>query len=226
MDFCGKNLENVHIGNMICEWLRNNKITKTKFSQIMEMPPTNANRLLKNKSMDVVKLMGVSMALKHNFFAEICRDPDYYDNLFFNPPMIGRAIENQLKIKGITQTDFAGLLKMHQPDVSRLLKKMTIDSDKLFMISRILDFNFFRLFYPIDEPDTETTEIIEEDFVKLTIAEIQVRFNEMLDLLQVKSSELEKVQKENLKLKSELSKLQRKNTALRKQMKDAGLEVD
>ena len=164
----GKNFSNnLHIGSLIDTWIKDHHITKTKFAELMELPQTNAGRLLKNKGMDIGKLIKVCQVLKHNFFADICGKFQYVDNIEIEPINIGRAIENRLKIQGKTQTEFAKEMAMYQPDVSRLLKKESIDTEKLAKISQILNFNFFELYLPIDDSDSETINILYKDFKEL-----------------------------------------------------------
>lgn len=168
----GDFIENLHTGSLIETWIRDHHITKTKFAELMDLPQTNAGRLLKNKSMDIGKLIKVCQVLKHNFFADICEKPQYADNIEIEPVNIGRAIENRLKIQGITQTEFAKKMGMHQPDVSRLLKKDSIDTEKLIRISQILNFNFFGLYLPLDDSNPVTIENLYEDFKELLAANI------------------------------------------------------
>lgn len=166
--YFGKNFSNnLHIGSLIDTWIKDHHITKTKFAELMELPQTNAGRLLKNKGMDIGKLIKVCQVLKHNFFADICGKFQYVDNIEIEPINIGRAIENRLKIQGKTQTEFAKEMAMYQPDVSRLLKKESIDTEKLAKISQILNFNFFELYLPIDDSDPETINILYKDFKEL-----------------------------------------------------------
>ena len=91
--YFGKNFSNnLHIGSLIDTWIKDHHITKTKFAELMELPQTNAGRLLKNKGMDIGKLIKVCQVLKHNFFADICGKFQYVDNIempkyiYFCPP--------------------------------------------------------------------------------------------------------------------------------------------
>lgn len=61
---------------------------------------------------------------------------------------VGEAIEERLKSLKITQAEFAKMLKVTQPSVNVLLKKSSMDTEKLKIISRLLDYNFFEDFCP------------------------------------------------------------------------------
>ena len=59
---------------------------------------------------------------------------------------VGNAIANILKQKGFSQRFFAEKLGVAQQEVSRLLKRNSVETDKLMAISVILDYNFFEDF--------------------------------------------------------------------------------
>ncbi len=61
---------------------------------------------------------------------------------------VGQAIEEVLRLKQITQAQFAEMLNKTQPTVNALLKKSSIDTERLKVISLILDYNFFEDFCP------------------------------------------------------------------------------
>ena len=61
---------------------------------------------------------------------------------------IGEAIEKRLKTLKYTQEDFANMRNVTQPTVYAMLKKSSIDTDKLREISLQLDYNFFEDFCP------------------------------------------------------------------------------
>lgn len=61
---------------------------------------------------------------------------------------VGQAIEEVLRLKQITQAQFAEMLNKTQPTVNALLKKSSIDTERLKVISLVLDYNFFEDFCP------------------------------------------------------------------------------
>ena len=61
---------------------------------------------------------------------------------------IGEAIEERIKFLKITQAEFANMLHITQPSVNAILKKSSIDTEKLKVISLLLDYNFFEDFCP------------------------------------------------------------------------------
>lgn len=141
-------LENVNIGEVINKWNRTHFITQAKFAQLLGMPTTNAARLLKKKTIETNLLQFISMQLKHNFFQVFVsvQDNDVEDcpHAFVH---IGESINRRLKELRMQQVDFAARLGIYQPEVSKIIKKGSIDTGKLAAISKILDYNFFEEFY-------------------------------------------------------------------------------
>jgi DNA-binding Xre family transcriptional regulator len=64
---------------------------------------------------------------------------------------IGEAIEQKLKEKNISKQEFADKLGIPQQNLHRIFKKSSIDTDKLYTICQILDYNFFDDFSNRDE---------------------------------------------------------------------------
>lgn len=96
---------------------------------------------------------------------------------------IGDAIAGQLKEKEMTQRKFAEQLGCAQPEITRLLRKSSLDTDKLFQISIILDHNFFEDFKTVGKAAQNT-----EDY------EAPLGFSEMIN-------RIEQLAVENSKLK-------------------------
>lgn len=146
-------LTDIHIGEAIDLWIRTHNITQAKFAQMIGKPTTNAARLLKKKSLDTYILQSISAVLKHNFFRVFCKD-DNYDEPETEIILvgIGSSINRRLKEIKMTQSEFASLMGIKQPDVSRILKRDSIDTGKLAVISELLEYNFFKEYIPqIDE---------------------------------------------------------------------------
>lgn len=212
MGFNSKILADIHVGNIISTWLKKNIITKSKFAEIMELPKTNAGRLLSNKSMELSKLVDVCKRLQHNFIADICEEPKYVGYLEFAPLNIGRTIETRLKILNMTQVEFAKLMGIYQSDVSKLLKKESISTDKLIKISLALDHNFFRELLPMDFSNPDVYDSALKDATRLALDMVDNTYAQ----LNKKDEEISNLKKQNDKLKKQITKLQRKNTELRK----------
>lgn len=66
----------------------------------------------------------------------------------FNPVHVGNAIAAKLREKEITQRKFAEMIGVAQPEVTRLLKRNSVDTGKLLAYSIVLDYNFFEDFCP------------------------------------------------------------------------------
>jgi len=224
MAFSGKNIKDIHIGEMICSYLKKNLMTKKKFAEIMGIPMTNAMRLLSNKNIELNRLLEVSRKLQHNFIADICDEPQYVNFLDFDPLInIGNDIENRLKILKMTQVEFARAMNIHQSDVSKLLKKESIGTEKLLKICRVLDHNFFRELLPMDFSNKEVYDAALKDAAQLALDLVK---DDLYRKLNEKDNEIFSLRNENHKLKSQISKLKIKNTELRKQLKLINLEEE
>lgn len=186
-----EDLDNIHIGEVIDKWIRIHNITQAKFAQLLGMPTTNAARLLKKKTIETNLLQIVGMQLKHNFFRVFVSGQDYDVE---NSPLvivhIGESINRRLKELRMTQADFAARLGIYQPEVSKIIKKGSIDTGKLAAISQLLDYNFFEEFIPNDEKETSTSS---------------------KDVLQ----RLEELILDNDRLKQEISRLKEENCLLK-----------
>lgn len=66
---------------------------------------------------------------------------------------IGKHIAKVLDDRGITKRRFAQLINMGERNLYELFKRDTIDTGKLEEISRVLDYNFFKLYQQGEEPD-------------------------------------------------------------------------
>lgn len=97
---------------------------------------------------------------------------------------IGEIIENRIKEKGILRAELARKIGMPQSNLTRLLKKSSIDTGKLVEISRAVEYNFFKEFCR----DDENTHLKDEDFY---ISEVNIG-----SLIDKKMKELGITQKE------------------------------
>lgn len=59
---------------------------------------------------------------------------------------IGKAIKAKLKTNNITVVRFAEQLGCSRTNVYKIFNKHSIDTEELLTISRILDFDFFKLY--------------------------------------------------------------------------------
>ena len=60
---------------------------------------------------------------------------------------VGESLKKWLKIHNITRQQFADAMGIYTSKVSRLLSNPTIDTEELFNISKVLQVNFFELFW-------------------------------------------------------------------------------
>lgn len=60
---------------------------------------------------------------------------------------VGESLKKWLKIHNITRQQFADAMGIYTSKVSRLLSNPTIDTEELYNISKVLQVNFFELFW-------------------------------------------------------------------------------
>ena len=149
MDIMDSFATDLHIGSIIEDRIEKLGISKAEFSRKLQMPQSNASRFLKKKSINTTKLQAISMKLNYNFFEEFCGREDQdagTANREWPIVNIGSAIESYLKEIKMTQIEFAELLGVKQPEISRLLKRSDIETERLAFISKVLKHNFFEEF--------------------------------------------------------------------------------
>lgn len=149
MDILDDFVTDLHIGSIIEDRIEKLGISKAEFSRKLQMPQSNASRFLKKKSINTTKLQAISMKLNYNFFEEFCGREDQNAgtaNREWPIVNIGSAIESYLKEIKMTQIEFAELLGVKQPEISRLLKRSDIETERLAFISKVLKHNFFEEF--------------------------------------------------------------------------------
>ena len=189
-------IPDIHAGNMILGYLKNNGISQAKLARDLKVDSAYLNRLLKKKSIETDRLFDICMVLGYNFFAAFCNDAVYTDgNYTIGIPDLGLHIERQMKAIKMTQTDFAARLGVTQPDISKILKKTSFDTDKLANISLILNYNFFHDFYE-EIPDSDEKAMLQHQTYLLR------RFEELTIENERLKNEVEALKRENEELKA------------------------
>ena len=64
------NIPDIHVGNMILDYLKSHDRTQSYLARILEMNVANLNKILKKKSMETERLFEISMKLDYNFFKD------------------------------------------------------------------------------------------------------------------------------------------------------------
>lgn len=109
---------------------------------------------------------------------------------------VGMAIERRIKELGMSKNDFAQKYGIPHTNVVRVLRKPSIDTNKLMTISEILDHNFFEDFCPDREPEGKvTTPDGKEGYVPVSLFETILR-------------ERDELKDENTQLKNQISDMQ------------------
>ena len=189
-------IPDIHAGNMILGYLKNNGISQAKLARDLKVDSAYLNRKKKKKSIETDRLFDICMVLGYNFFAAFCNDAVYTDgNYTIGIPDLGLHIERQMKAIKMTQTDFAARLGVTQPDISKILKKTSFDTDKLANISLILNYNFFHDFYE-EIPDSDEKAMLQHQTYLLR------RFEELTIENERLRNEVEALKRENEELKA------------------------
>lgn len=82
---------------------------------------------------------------------------------------IGKLIKEKQTELGISNAKFAEMLNIQRQNVNALLSKTSIDTEKLALISEVLNYNFFQHFTLIDENENYYKKNMEVEIkLKLT----------------------------------------------------------
>lgn len=190
-------MPDIHVGELILKYLRDNDISQGFLAKKINMPTSNLSRLLKKKSISTKYLSKISFELDHNFYEAFMRPEDKYENddRPMGAPIIGDIIDIRLKELGMSQAEFAVKLNTTPSDVSRILKRQDLDTDKLTKISCILKYNFFRDFYkdnsivdyvtgaPIDFLKRYEELVIENEHLRGKLMDAEAEIERMKKLL-------------------------------------------
>ncbi len=190
----------VHVGNLILEYLKENRITQAELARKLQLDTSYLHRLLVRKSMETDRLVEICAALDHNFFPIFCNDVAAYEKgTAFGPVEVGANIEKRLKEIGMTQIEFASKLGVAQSEISRILRKSSFETDKLIVISHILGYNFFHDFYH-ELPSPQAMD-------PYTSTRLMERYEEIVIENDRLKREISLLKEENNKLKQELAEL-------------------
>ena len=189
----------IHIGNIILDYIDKNRISKAELARYIKMDPANLSRLLKRKSMETDKLVEICQSLSHNFFALWTEETEMEQDIAVtveSPECIGQLIDNRLNAIKMTQVEFAGHLGVKQPEITKIIRKTSINTDKLAVISRILDYNFFQDFYFKEEiPDVEIQDNNHVAYLVSCIKDLTVENDPLKQDLQSSKEEIERLKK-------------------------------
>lgn len=192
-------IPDIHIGNTILEFLDKNRISKAELARYIKMDSSNLIRLLKRKSIETEKLTDICKSLSYNFYALWTGEKEMEQDISVtveNPECIGKLIENRLKDLKIRQTDFATQLGITQPEITKIIRKTSINTDKLAVISSVLNYNFFRDFYFKEEiPDVETQDNVHVAYLVSCIKDLTVENDHLKQDLQSFKEEIERLKK-------------------------------
>ena len=184
----GNIVKDVHVGEAMRAWCKRNNLTRQKLADKMELPKSNIDRMFAKPTIDTNRLLDISHALDHNFFAELWREEkgeyDIYEvsdtETLPSYIHIGNKIEMCLREKKISQNQLAAHLGVQHPVVSKLLRKKSIDSGRLVVISNFLKHDFFADFYI----DVISNEVKEKRFLSEKVADLE----KTIELLQEENS--------------------------------------
>ncbi len=200
-------LQDIHVGNAIIRHLKEIGEKQSYLARLLDMPTSNLTRILKRSSMETHRLFEISMKLEYNFFALFGNDTDLLERYSLGEPEVGLCIEKRLNKLEMLRADFASALGVKPTDISRILKRTSFETDKLLLISRILNYNFFKDFYheipiSVEDQDKSIKSFIETKYDEMLLENNRLR-NELVSV----KNELASVKEENEKLKKENKRL-------------------
>ena len=202
-------LQDIHVGNAIIRHLKEVGKKQSDLARLLNMPTSNLTRILKRNSMETHRLFDICMKLDYNFFALFGDDSDLLERYSLGEPEIGLCIERQLNKLGMLRADFASALGIKPTDVSRILKRSSFETEKLLLISRILNYNFFKEFYHEVPTSIEDQDKRIRTFIETKYDEMLIENNRLNNELTLIKNELASVKEENEKLKKENEVLKR-----------------
>ena len=94
---------------------------------------------------------------------------------------IGKNILSVMTQKGITKAELARMLDIKPQSVDYLLKRKSIDTDTLYTISVVLDFDFSK-FYSIDQTIPKQTNFDIEPSKAKVVVEIDLNVEDIVKL--------------------------------------------
>ena len=176
-------LQDIHVGNAIIRHLKEIGEKQSCLARLLDMPTSNLTRAL------------------------FGNDTDLLERYSLGEPEVGLCIEKRLNKLEMLRADFASALGVKPTDISRLLKRTSFETDKLLLISRILNYNFFKDFYheipiSVEDQDKSIKSFIETKYDEMLLENNRLR-NELVSV----KNELASVKKENEKLKKENKRL-------------------
>lgn len=161
----------VNIGQRIAECLEESNISKTKLAEELKMSHSQLSQMLSKPSIDTGRLVQICKILNHNFFAELSiieagnmNSESLEKGFTLYSPNIGKNIKKKLEEKKVTQAQLSTHMGVTQQEVSRMLKRETISTDKLEVISVFLSDDFFMDYYSwndVLEYERENADYIE-----------------------------------------------------------------
>ena len=188
------NIPDIHVGNMIVDFLKANSRSQAYLARSLAMNTANLNKILKRKSIETEKLFEICIVLEHNFFAIFGGDQDMVDgNYTLGEPEIGLHIEKRMRDLKMTQSEFASKIGISRSDVNRILKKTSFDTDKLSEISRALNYNFFKDFYRYFDGTEENLREHYKESVLIRLEELIIENDRLKRELQDSLEEIAKL---------------------------------
>ena len=92
---------------------------------------------------------------------------------------IGQKIQVVLKSKRWSVTAFAKKINTDRNNVYHIFKRKSIDTDLLYKISTVLDYDFFADFNPIQNTLTDNNNEVEELSISALKEWIAIQFNDL-----------------------------------------------
>ncbi len=225
----------LNIGELIEKRLKEIQMSHAELARAVNMDQSNMKKLLGKPSMDTGRLVLFSQAMRYNFFMDFSKNEDYKklkdDEFKIDDSIhIGGIIKVVMQSLKITQEELCDrLMKLEEGisyrrgDISKLVNRKTIDTNKLLKISEALDINFFD-FYCMDA--FERISWAQEHFANLPGYKEENDSSTFGLEMKRKSKETAEIVEELSRVKAEYAVLQYKYKVLQKRLMDAGMPFE
>ena len=147
--------DNVNIGVRVRTVIAEKGISQAELGRKLGKSPIYVSHLLKRKTIDTTTLNSLCMATGYNFFMDFSLGNENREKFNLTHPHVGNLISAKMKEDKVTQVELGEFLGIASTEVSRLLKKNSIDTGRLLQISTYLKYDFFGDFYRYTTSDRE-----------------------------------------------------------------------
>ncbi len=156
-----------HIGDFIRKYIKSHDITRQQLAEMLGVSNSKVDRILQSRTIDTTLLFDICKKLNINIFAFYTggyNEKDKGDTLYNYD--VGKSVEVQLKISGMSQKQLAEKIGVKQPVISKIIKHPSIDTGRLIGLCYALNHNFFRDFFNHPEKIIEDYKVKYDELIE------------------------------------------------------------